>query len=142
MKAFVSRFLDPVAGRKVGEPLDSETDLGPLVSADHREKVEAAIERGKAEGGTVACGGGRPRHLPDRVKDGFFSAELLMPSASELESLQLLVFIFSFLSRHDLEIQERKILQNLIFTVEKLLLQLRTIAGVERHVSKQHFSVY
>ena len=70
------------------------------------------------------------------------SAELLMPSASELESLQLLVFIFSFFSRHDLEIQERKILQNLIFTEEKLLLQLRTIAGVERHVSKQHFSVY
>ena len=72
MKAFVSRFLDSVAGLKVGDPLDSETDLGPLVSADHREKVEAAIERGKAEGGTVACGGGRPRHLPDRVKDGFF----------------------------------------------------------------------
>ena len=72
MKAFVSRFLDSVAGLKVGDPLDTETDMGPLVSADHREKVEAAIERAKAEGGTLACGGGRPTHLPDRVKNGFF----------------------------------------------------------------------
>ncbi|HAC08582.1 MAG TPA: 2-hydroxymuconic semialdehyde dehydrogenase, partial [Phycisphaerales bacterium] len=72
MKAFVSRFLDSVAALKVGDPLDSETDMGPLVSADHRDKVEAVIERAKAEGGTLACGGGRPRHLPDRVKDGFF----------------------------------------------------------------------
>ena len=72
MKAFVSRVLDSVAGLKVGDPLDTETDMGPLVSADHREKVEAAIERAKAEGGTLACGGGRPTHLPDRVKNGFF----------------------------------------------------------------------
>ena len=43
------------------------------------------------------------------------SAELLMPSARELESLQLLVFIFK-----DLEKREREV----------------------RHVSKQHFSVY
>ena len=72
IKAFMARFLESVAALKVGDPLDEETDLGPLVSADHRDKVEAAIARAVAEGGTVACGGGRPKSLPDRVKDGAY----------------------------------------------------------------------
>jgi aminomuconate-semialdehyde/2-hydroxymuconate-6-semialdehyde dehydrogenase len=72
IKAFMARFLESVSALKVGDPLDPETDIGPLVSAAHRDKVEAAIARAVAEGGTVACGGGRPRGLPDRVKDGFF----------------------------------------------------------------------
>ncbi len=72
LKAFMSRFLEAVAALKVGDPLDTETDLGPLVSEDHRDRVEAAIARAVAEGGTLACGGGRPRGLSARVQDGFF----------------------------------------------------------------------
>ena len=72
IKAFMARFLECVSALKVGDPLDEETDLGPLVSADHRDKVEAAVARAVAEGGTLACGGGRPSVLPDRVRDGYF----------------------------------------------------------------------
>jgi aminomuconate-semialdehyde/2-hydroxymuconate-6-semialdehyde dehydrogenase len=72
IKAFMARFLECVSALKVGDPLDEETDMGPLVSADHRDKVEAAVARAVAEGGTLACGGGRPSTLPDRVRDGFF----------------------------------------------------------------------
>ena len=72
LKAFMARFLECVSALKVGDPLDEETDLGPLVSADHRDKVEAAIARAVSEGGTLACGGGRPSALPERVRDGYF----------------------------------------------------------------------
>lgn len=72
LKAFMARFLDEVSALRVGDPLDPETDMGPLVSAAHRESVEAAIERAKRDGGTLACGGGRPSGLPERVKNGFF----------------------------------------------------------------------
>jgi len=46
----------------VGDPLDEATRLGPLVSQAHFDKVTAAIERARAEGGRVLCGG----HALDR----------------------------------------------------------------------------
>ena len=69
IKAFMAASSN-VAALKVGDPLDEETDLGPLVSAAHRDGVEAAIARAVKEGGTVACGGGRPKSPPDRVRNG------------------------------------------------------------------------
>jgi len=72
LKGFMARFLDCVSALKVGDPLEAETDLGPLVSHAQREKVEAAIARAREEGATVACGGNRPTNLPERVRNGAF----------------------------------------------------------------------
>jgi gamma-glutamyl-gamma-aminobutyraldehyde dehydrogenase len=41
----------------VGDPLDPETQNGPLVSAEHMAKVSGMVETGKAEGARVVCGG-------------------------------------------------------------------------------------
>jgi aldehyde dehydrogenase (NAD+) len=49
-----------VAAVKVGDPLDEETEVGPLVSAAQRERVEGYLAAGAAEGAKVAVGGGRP----------------------------------------------------------------------------------
>jgi aldehyde dehydrogenase (NAD+) len=55
---------------KVGDPTDSTTDLGPLVSAAHYAKVQALIEMGVKSGATVATGGtGRP----EGVNRGYFA---------------------------------------------------------------------
>jgi aminomuconate-semialdehyde/2-hydroxymuconate-6-semialdehyde dehydrogenase len=72
MKEFTERFVAAVRALKVGDPFDAESDLGSLVSKPHREKVIAAIERGVADGGVVACGGGIPRALPARLAGGAF----------------------------------------------------------------------
>jgi aldehyde dehydrogenase (NAD+) len=48
---------------KVGDPFDSATDMGPLAMARQRDRVEGYIAKGKAEGATLATGGGRPKHL-------------------------------------------------------------------------------
>jgi aminomuconate-semialdehyde/2-hydroxymuconate-6-semialdehyde dehydrogenase len=42
---------------RVGDPIDGDTDMGPLVSQAHFGKVVAAIARAKEEGGHVWCGG-------------------------------------------------------------------------------------
>jgi geranial dehydrogenase len=47
---------------KVGDPLDPATQVGPMASAAHRERVEGFIAKGRAEARLVT-GGGRPRGL-------------------------------------------------------------------------------
>ena len=45
---------------RIGDPLDPDTELGPLAMAAQLAKVEEYVAAGQAEGGTVAYGGGRP----------------------------------------------------------------------------------
>jgi 4-(gamma-glutamylamino)butanal dehydrogenase len=44
---------------KVGDPMDPETKLGPMIEQPHLDKVMGYIEAGRAEGATVVAGGGR-----------------------------------------------------------------------------------
>ncbi|PTX46354.1 aldehyde dehydrogenase (NAD+) [Gemmobacter caeni] len=54
----------------VGDPRDSATTMGPLVSRMQFDKVQALIEKGIAEGATLVCGGpGRP----EGVNRGWFA---------------------------------------------------------------------
>ena len=59
--AFRERFLARIDAAKVGDPSDPVTEVGPVVAAGPFEDILAAIERGKAEGGTIAAGGIRAR---------------------------------------------------------------------------------
>ena len=47
---------------QVGDAQDRATQIGPLGSAAHRDRVEGYLAKGKTEGRLVA-GGGRPKHL-------------------------------------------------------------------------------
>jgi aldehyde dehydrogenase (NAD+) len=44
----------------VGDSLDPATQVGPMASARQRDRVEGYIEKGRAEGGRIVAGGGRP----------------------------------------------------------------------------------
>lgn len=48
---------------KVGDPFDPSVDMGPLAMSRQRDRVESYIEKGIAEGATLAAGGKRPAHL-------------------------------------------------------------------------------
>ncbi|WP_444951483.1 aldehyde dehydrogenase [Micromonospora ureilytica] len=52
-----------VASLQVGSSLDLATQIGPLATARHRDRVEGYIAKGLAEGGRLTTGGKRPRHL-------------------------------------------------------------------------------
>lgn len=47
----------------IGDPLDTKTAIGPVVSARQRERIEGYITTGRNEGARVTTGGGRPAHL-------------------------------------------------------------------------------
>lgn len=57
-------FVDALVARareiRLGGPFDDKAETGPLTSAAHREKVEAYVARGIAEGAVLRCGGARP----------------------------------------------------------------------------------
>jgi len=54
---FKKDFVAKVSTMKVGDPFDSDTNMGALVSKPHLEKVVSYIELAKEEGGTLLCGG-------------------------------------------------------------------------------------
>jgi aminomuconate-semialdehyde/2-hydroxymuconate-6-semialdehyde dehydrogenase len=60
-RAIYSEFRDALVERalalRVGDPIDPDNDLGPLVSQAHFDKVVAAIARARDEGGHIWCGG-------------------------------------------------------------------------------------
>ncbi|MET0613825.1 MAG: aldehyde dehydrogenase family protein [Thermoleophilaceae bacterium] len=56
---FVSEFVDYTRSLRVGDPLKESTDLGPMVSAPQRAKVEAQLEAAVGAGAEVLVGGDR-----------------------------------------------------------------------------------
>ncbi|MFE2828653.1 aldehyde dehydrogenase family protein [Streptomyces sp. NPDC059271] len=68
------RFVDEIVRRasriRLGGPFDERAQTGPLISAAHREKVEAYVARGLAEGAVLRCGGERP--TGPGLDDGFY----------------------------------------------------------------------
>jgi len=57
---FQKAIVDAFNKIKVGDPLKDETEMGPLVTTQHRQRVMDYIESGKEEGATLACGGRTP----------------------------------------------------------------------------------
>jgi aldehyde dehydrogenase (NAD+)/betaine-aldehyde dehydrogenase len=57
---FVSSFSEATKRLRVGDPLEPETQVGSLISADHRDKVHGFVERGREEGAEVVAGGEPP----------------------------------------------------------------------------------
>jgi acyl-CoA reductase-like NAD-dependent aldehyde dehydrogenase len=60
---FVDLLASTFSQVRVGDPFESETQMGPLAMARQRDRVEGYIAKGIAEGATLATGGGRPKHL-------------------------------------------------------------------------------
>ena len=54
---FVARFSEAAASLKVGDPLDPETQVGSLISNEHRDRVHGYVETGREEGAEVVTGG-------------------------------------------------------------------------------------
>ena len=64
----LERVTARAATIRIGDPLQDDTELGPLAIADQLAKVESYVELGRAEGGKVVCGGERPK----TGLDGYF----------------------------------------------------------------------
>ncbi len=67
---FVARVVEAAERMTLGDGREARTDVGPLIHAAAREKVERYVAIGLAEGAECATGGARPRS--PRLRDGFF----------------------------------------------------------------------
>ena len=58
------QFVEALAARaeqiKIGGPLDESAETGALISADHRDKVAAYVDRAREQGAKIVCGGRIP----------------------------------------------------------------------------------
>jgi acyl-CoA reductase-like NAD-dependent aldehyde dehydrogenase len=70
--------LTAMAGHlKVGDPLERDTVIGPVITGEHRDRVEALIRTATDEGATLATGGKRPE-----IDTGFYVAPTLVVDAT------------------------------------------------------------
>ncbi|MER0444719.1 NADP-dependent succinic semialdehyde dehydrogenase [Streptomyces sp. Edi4] len=61
--AFAERFTAGMRALNVGDPLDKDTDIGPLSSERGRADLEELVEDAVRKGAVALCGGGRPEGM-------------------------------------------------------------------------------
>src|SRR5215212_7039368 len=84
---FVSQFAAKTAELKLGDPLDPETQVGSLISTEHRDRVHGFVERGREEGAEVVTGG-----EPGDGKGAFYRPTVLAKVESTMTVAQEEIF--------------------------------------------------
>ena len=79
--AFLDKLQTRVAAMKIGNPMDPSTQVGALISEAHMNKVLGYIERGKAEGAQLLCGG--QRYVANGCDRGFFVAPTVFDGCTD-----------------------------------------------------------
>jgi betaine-aldehyde dehydrogenase len=77
--AFVAAVADLMATVRLGDPFDPATDLGPLVSHLHRDRVAAVVDRARGYA-TVVTGGEAPQ---GELRDGAYYLPTLITGAAQ-----------------------------------------------------------
>lgn len=67
---FLEKFIKLSESIRLGDPLDPETEMGPLTSAAHRDKVLSYVEITKEQGGNILSGGKSPDD--ESLKNGYY----------------------------------------------------------------------
>ncbi|MEU8124785.1 NADP-dependent succinic semialdehyde dehydrogenase [Spirillospora sp. NPDC049024] len=91
---FERLFVERMRAKRVGDPMDEATDIGPLVNEQGRAEVEELVADAVGRGATVLCGGERPDgpgwYYPPTVVSGvtpemrMYHEEVFAPVASLL----------------------------------------------------------
>ncbi|WP_197916269.1 betaine-aldehyde dehydrogenase [Thiosulfatihalobacter marinus] len=76
-EAFLARLAERLGDAVIGDPLDEATSFGPMVSAAQMNIVLGYVDKGKAEGARLICGGQR------LARDGFYVAPTVFADVSD-----------------------------------------------------------
>ena len=74
---FLERFLPPVAELQVGDPADEETDVGPVIDQDAKERILEWIDEARGAGAEVLAGG--------EERDGLLQPTVIAGAGRELK---------------------------------------------------------
>lgn len=83
---FLSMFSQAVKALVVGDPKSPDTFMGPLVSKQHFEKVQAAVALAKKDSGKILAGD-EPLDLPEKFKNGYFMRPTVIADLSNCSEL-------------------------------------------------------
>jgi len=70
LEPFLEGFLKLAGSIRLGNPLDTATEMGPLTSSMHRDRVLAYVKVAKEQGGEILLGGKPPER--DELSRGFY----------------------------------------------------------------------
>lgn len=81
---FVTELKARAEGLKIGWPTDSDTDMGPLISAEHKNKVLSYYRLAREEGATFITGGGVPEFGDERDQGAWVEPTIItgLPESS------------------------------------------------------------
>ena len=88
---FVEALKARMAGIRLGSGFDEETRMGPLISAEHRDKVEGWVATGMEEGARLVLGGKRPED-PELGRGFFYLPTLFLECHASMKIVQEEVF--------------------------------------------------
>jgi aminomuconate-semialdehyde/2-hydroxymuconate-6-semialdehyde dehydrogenase len=80
---FLDRFSAAAAAIRQGDPREETSDIGPLITREHLERVDGFVQRAKAEGVEVAFGGG-----PNEELGGLYYRPTLFLEPSSASEIQ------------------------------------------------------
>lgn len=80
--AFVEALKRKAEGLRIGSPIDPSTEMGPLISRQHREKVLTYYKLAREEGAAVVTGGGVP-DFTNSLAQGFYVQPTIYTGLSE-----------------------------------------------------------
>lgn len=101
---FVERLAKRASALRLGDGRATETEVGPLVNASARAKVEEYIEIGRAQGATLVCGG--QRATGGALDRGFFFQPTIfsgVTAGSRLEQEEIFGPVLSVIKVTDVE---------------------------------------
>ena len=78
---FLERLGERTKKIRIGDPLDPETQMGPLVSGAQRDRVLDYVQAGREEGANLLCGGGVPSL--QGFEGGFFVEPTIFSSVTD-----------------------------------------------------------
>lgn len=87
----VQQIVRRTAAIRLGDPVNPDTQMGPLVSATQRERVEQYVEIGLKEGATLAAGGQRPTQ-PELQKGFYYLPTVFTGVTSQMRIAQEEIF--------------------------------------------------
>jgi aminomuconate-semialdehyde/2-hydroxymuconate-6-semialdehyde dehydrogenase len=79
---FVDAFKGRAEGLRLGTPLDPATEIGPLISKHHRDKVLSYYRLAREEGATVVTGGGVPE-FANSLDNGYYVQPTIFTGLTE-----------------------------------------------------------
>lgn len=88
---FVEALKARMADIRLGSAFDEKTRMGPLISAEHRNKVEAWVATGLKEGARLVLGGRRPQN-PELNRGFFYLPTLFLDCHPGMQIVQEEVF--------------------------------------------------